>query len=199
MNYIIISREQSTKMEPGTLINNENGTNGGIVTEIIPDGDNAKILGTWNEPVKGEKWLFSHVKEVIDNGGHRSLNNKINYGPQSKRWQGNTSTGEIKEMHLTERDFTGTNPRIRMNCWIVGIEVVGSKQGTNIEIANTGWDDELKKESYKSLYRMLVGGVYKLSDLNRLATPGDFPIWSKFIDLIGSGGRFEIVVKWKAY
>ena len=186
-NYITISKEQSTKMEPGTLINNENGTNGGIVTEIIPDGDNAKISGTWNEPVKGEKWLFSHVKEVIDNGGHRSLNDKINYGSQSKRWQGNTSTGEIKEMHLTEKDFTGTNPRIRMNCWIVGIEMVASRPGTYVEIANVG---KLVEETGKDDYRSIL----KYNPM-----PISFPIWSKYIDLIGTGGRFEIILKWKSY
>ena len=187
MNYITISKEQSTKMEPGTLINNENGTNGGIVTEIIPDGDNAKIYGTWNEPVKGEKWLFSHVKEVIDNGGHRSLNGKINYGPQSKRWQGNTSTGEVKEMHLTEADFTGTNPRIQMNCWIVGIEVVIGHEGKGIEIASLGKWFEGLGDDYRWLYKMPL----KITE--------QFPIWSKFIDLIGSGGSFEIIVKWKQY
>lgn len=182
-NYITITREQSTKMEPGTLINNENGTNGGYVTEIIPDGDNAKISGTWNQPIKGEKWLFSHVKEVIDNGGHRNLNGKIktNYGPQSKRWQGNTSTGEVKEMHLTEADFTGTNPRIRMNCWIVGIEAVVAYPGHKIEIANIGRNDD-----YLSIYAFPIWSK-------------DVDIWSKFIDLIGTGGRFEIIVKWKSY
>lgn len=182
MSYITISKEQSTKMEPGTLINNENGTNGGIVTEIIPNGDTAKVYGTWNEPQPGEKWLFSHVKEVIDNGGHRSLNGKINYGPQSKRWQGNTSTGQIKEMHLTEADFTGTNPRIRMNCWIVDVDSIYTRAGKNIEIANVGKDD-----LYKSIYKM----GYPITE--------PLPIWSKYIDLIGTGGRFEIVLRWKQY
>jgi hypothetical protein len=175
-------------MESGTLLNNENGTNGGIVTEIIPDGDNAKVYGTWNEPQPGEKWLFSHVKEVIDNGGHRNLNNKINYGPQSKRWQGNTSTGEVKEMHLTEADFTGTNPRIKMNCWIVGIEAVETVWGTNIEIANIGtFIPTIGKDNYESIYKKPEATTIKV------------PIWSKYIDLIGSGGRFEIVIKWRSY
>lgn len=187
-NYITVTREQSTKMEPGTLINNENGTNGGIVTEIIPDGDSAKVYGTWNDPQPGEKWLFSHVKEVIDNGGHRNLNNKINYGPQSKRWQGNTSTGEIKEMHLTEADFTGTNPRIKMNCWIVGIEAIETQRGMNIEIANIGKFLPVEgKDEYHSIYiAPLVVATY-------------YPAWSKYIDLIGTDGRFEIVVRWKSY
>jgi len=181
MNYITISKEQSTKMEPGTLINNENGTNGGIVTEIIPNGDKAKVYGTWNEPVKGEKWLFSHVKEVIDNGGHRALNGKINYGPQSKRWQGNTSTDQIKEMHLNQDDFTGKNRRIKMNAFILSIEDVVVQPGI-IEIQNA--------DPFRSLY-LMADDHFELIPT--------FPIWSKELYLIGSGGRFEIIVKWRSY
>lgn len=181
-NIVLTKKEQATKIEAGMMLNNANGTNGGVVKSIRPDGSgDVYVFGSWATPIPGEKWLWSHVKEVIDYGGHHSLNDKIGYGPQSKRWQGNTSTGEIKEMHLTEQDFTGSNPRITMNCWIVSIEGVIGSPGTGIEIANIG-------EVYQSLY--------KTSSI--VAEPAR-PVWSKYIDLIGKGGRFEIVVKWKSF
>lgn len=185
---IIVTKEQATKMEVGTLLNNDNGTNGGVVTAIRPINEHCLLFGTWSKLTTEEKWLWSPIKEVLDYGGHRNLTGKINYGNESKRWQGNTSTTEVKEMHLTEKDFTGTNPRVRMNCWILGIEVNVSQPGTGIEIANIGQKQLIDgADAYKTIFRMSP------------AVANPFPIWSKYIDLIGSGGRFEIVVKWMKY
>jgi hypothetical protein len=177
-DIIIPTLQQLATIDKGlTIINNSRGTNGGRVTEIKAFGDKWKVSGTWDKPVSGEKWLWSHVHNLIDNGGHRSFNDKPVFGPQSKRWQGNTSTGEIKTMILTEKDFTGKNPRIWVNGWIIKTSSFIQEYSPAIEIKIVDSDDQ-------SIYK-------NISD--------SYPVWCKELDLIGSGGKFTIVIEWKSY
>jgi hypothetical protein len=101
--HIVKSMEEGT-----TVLFKEDGSNGGLITDIsYREVDKMFVIeGDWNRvPSKGETWMWSYVKNVIDLGGHRILDGKRLYNENSIRWKGNKSSTNIKEMHLTQDDF----------------------------------------------------------------------------------------------
>lgn len=158
-------------IEPGTtILFSENGENGGLVTDVTHNGSMFLISGRWAWPQPGSKWLWCHVKEVIDLGGHRALDSKKIWHGNSIRWKGNRTSG-IHIMHLNQDDFTG-NRLIDVYGYLISIRMFG--KGSNIEIQN----------------------AYPFGTI-----PLDFTgyQWVKQLYLIGSGGRFDIIIEWKQY
>lgn len=163
-------------MEPDTtVLFNETGTNGGLVRGISYDGTYYVIKGTWNEPQNGETWLWSYISSIIDLGGHRVLDDKFLWGGESIRWKGNKSNNLVKTMCLNQDDFKG-NRLIDIYGHILSINSYVSKSA-NIEIQNA--------DPFENLFKLgdtFIG--YK---------------WVKQLYLIGTGGRFDIVVNWKSF
>lgn len=117
-----------------TAIWKSDGTNGGMVTNIYFDEHyGAKgafiIEGDWDEcPRSGERWVWSHVREIIDKGGHRNLSDVRLWGKESIRWKGNQSTSLVKDMILTHKDFMWPgNLTIDLNGYIISITPTISK------------------------------------------------------------------------
>lgn len=165
-----------------TVINNEDGTNGGLITAIQKEAaNNYRLKGNWKTPKTGELWVWSYIKNFIDHGNHITLNDRISFGDDSLRWQGNTSTTDIKTMVLTEKDFPGGNRRVRMNAEIIGITEYWRNKPSQIEIINV--------EPYESLFKTGQSAIY----VNK---------WSKYLDLIGApgvGDRFTVKIEWRSY
>lgn len=181
-----------------TVLFNEAGTDGGLVTSISDYNDRYRVSGNWEQPLKGEKWLWCHVKEVIDHGGHQTLNGK-SYGEQSIRWKGNTSTGAIKEMHLNQDDFIWPgNREIDLYGFITGYELYVTKPYLGVQAIV-----EIKN---KDPYELVVSFDAKKMQAEQATVPLK---WSKRLYLstykvIGAVTddalpKFDIIIKWKPY
>ncbi|MGC4035895.1 MAG: hypothetical protein QM764_08030 [Chitinophagaceae bacterium] len=101
-----------------TKLFKDDGTKGGLVTDIKfekkQNGDRGAFIisGNWKSaPSPGETWVWCYVNEIIDFGGHKVLDEKKLWSPQSARWAGNTQTGVVKEMIVNhdDIDFKTTN------------------------------------------------------------------------------------------
>lgn len=65
----------------GTYIVKNDGTNGGIVTDITGDGTYFYIAGTWKTaPVNAEVYRFKPIQKIIDAGGNRTETGKSIWG-----------------------------------------------------------------------------------------------------------------------
>lgn len=165
--------EHVKTIEPGTTIMfAEDGSNGGLVTNISHNGTWFLITGNWNRPEAGTIWRWSHVKEVTDLGGHRVLDGKQLWHNNSIRWKGNQSAGPIKTMNLNQDDFTG-NRLIDIYGFLISVKIFG-EPSKSIEIQNA--------DPFGTIPFGFEG--YK---------------WVKQLYLIGTGGRFDIIVEWKPF
>ena len=190
-------------MEPGTtILFNEDGSDGGLITSITHDGQFFVISGNWNKVSPASVWRWCYVKEVIDRGGHRVLDGKRLSHGTSIRWKGNTSTGPVKEMHLTEKDFIwhergNGNFIVDMYCQLETIECfVAKPYGHNGAMISIQRGDD-----YKDLFtaNLKVTGAttshpgqwVKQIVLNTYNVTG--PVSPDVLP------KFDIVVKWRPF
>lgn len=170
-NDILMSLELAATLEKGMKLFNENGTNSGVVTAVMPEGTYHRVIGNWNTPTPGEVFMWSPVMKVIDSSKHNPINKKQSYGDRSIRFQGN-AVDEPPTIHLTQDDFPGKNRQIDVYGFITSIESHNVPNG--IELQNV--------DPYGKI-------------------PLDFngKKWVKQLYLIGSGDKFEINIRYESY
>jgi hypothetical protein len=188
-------------MEIGTtVLSKDDGTNGGLVTDIYYDSIGFIIRGTWKKPEPGETWIWSYVKNVIDLGGHRILDGKRLYDGNSIRWKGNICESHLKEMHLTEADFIwrkGQNSNIQFALYghFVSVEFYLTKPAPgmkmNIQAAGkTLVQSDLSGANMCSsqiAFPTWVGmGYLNTYDITSEVTPDQLP-------------RFSLIIKWMEF
>jgi hypothetical protein len=186
-------------IEPGTtVLFNEDGSDGGTVTSITYDGLEFVIEGDWNYmPPIGSLWRWCYVKEVIDLGGNRVLDNKKLWHGNSIRWKGNQSTGGVKEMHLTEKDFKWPgNILVDVYGYIESIDFYPSKRygdaGATLNIQDIGGQNLFQTIlTSMAANHVIIGGWVKQIYLNTFNITGG--VISELLP------KFEVVVRWRPF
>jgi hypothetical protein len=186
-----------------TVLFDENGLDGGLVTSITYQNGMFVIAGNWNSvPVAGAVWKWCHVKEIIDLGGHRLLDNKRVWDGNSIRWKGNQNAGAVKEMHLDQKDFkwiSGSNGNITADLYgnIEQIELYISKP-----YGGTGAMINIESVSpYKQLYLCNMK--------TKISVPSFDGSWIKQLafntfNVIGAVTddvlpKFDMLIRWKPF
>jgi hypothetical protein len=186
-----------------TVLFNENGLDGGLVTSITYQNGMFVIGGNWNAvPTAGAVWKWCHVREIIDMGGHRVLDNKHLWDGNSIRWKGNQNTDTIKQMHLDQNDFKwikggSGNITVDLYGYIEQIESFISKPYgdigamINIESVNPYQQLYLTNTKTKISQPSYNGSWIKQLALNTFSVTGEVTN-----DVLP---KFDILIRWRSF
>ena len=137
------------------------------------------------------------MKEVIDLGGNRVLDNKKLWHGNSIRWKGNQSTSGVKEMHLTEKDFKWPgNILVDVYGYIESIDFYPSKRYGDAS-ATLNIQDISGQNLFETVLtgmaanHLIIGRWVKQVYLNTFNITGG--VTSELLP------KFEVVVRWRPY
>jgi hypothetical protein len=102
-----------------TRICKEDGSAGGVIKNIYFDKDYNSGQGAYRidlpfTPQVNETLLWSPITEIIDRGGHKVMDNKYLFGPDSMRWSGNlTPSGSVHTTTIDGRSIRRESGELR--------------------------------------------------------------------------------------